>query len=275
MKILKCTDVDKDLVYQAFDEGFSDYMIKIKLDKDVFFKHFFEIEGNELELSYIAVEEGRAVGICLGGMKRNESRKTLRCGGMSVVPSHRRMGIGQMLMDHHLQLAKDLGCEQAFLEVIYHNEPAYKMYEKLGYERNYELTYWQWHQETFIETNEEVVEITRDEMMALRDFDDSHLPWQGCFEYTKGLPVKYYGFKVDGEIVGGVVLGTRRIFYVFVRKEYRNKGYGRKLFSKACETNPKFIMFSHANNAMLHRYAKKLGMVKDSIAQRELYYYIK
>ncbi len=47
---IKCSDnVDIQKVYNAFQVGFSDYIIKAEISKDDFVKRFFGPEGNQLE----------------------------------------------------------------------------------------------------------------------------------------------------------------------------------------------------------------------------------
>jgi len=50
-----------------------------------------------------------------------------------VSPAHRRCGIGSALMAEAEQWAKNRGDRQIGLQVFYHNQPALKLYEKLGY----------------------------------------------------------------------------------------------------------------------------------------------
>lgn len=74
----------------------------------------------------------------LGGLKMGENFKTLRCGGMSLIPEERGTGLAKTLMDfHEKKAAIDMGCSQLFLEVIDSNERAIKFYQKLGYKKKF------------------------------------------------------------------------------------------------------------------------------------------
>jgi len=37
----RCTETDEDALFEAFQTGFSDYIIRIEMTKDLFIKHFF------------------------------------------------------------------------------------------------------------------------------------------------------------------------------------------------------------------------------------------
>lgn len=52
----RCTETNEDAIFEAFQTGFSDYMVKFELTKDAFFNHFFGPEGNSLEYSVIALD---------------------------------------------------------------------------------------------------------------------------------------------------------------------------------------------------------------------------
>jgi len=48
----RCSEVDINSVYEAFQIGFSDYIIKINMSKDDFITRFLGPEGNCLEHSF-------------------------------------------------------------------------------------------------------------------------------------------------------------------------------------------------------------------------------
>ncbi len=70
-------------MYEAFRDGFSDYIIKMEVSKGDFIKRFFGLEGNSLEHSFLALDGDKPVGVILGGIKDYENIKTMRCGIIS------------------------------------------------------------------------------------------------------------------------------------------------------------------------------------------------
>ena len=82
---------------------------------------------------FVAVMDNEVIGWCdISPMKREGFT---HCGelGMGVHPRYRRLGIGQQLIAHTIQKAKEIGLERIELEVFASNIPAIKLYEKLGF----------------------------------------------------------------------------------------------------------------------------------------------
>lgn len=279
MYVMKnCSEIPDSLIFKTFQDGFADYMVQIEMDLEFFKDHFLGIEGNRKDLSFIAFKEGIPVGIVLGGFKTSEKYRTLRCGGMSVIPSERGTGIAAQLMKQHEKLAVEHGCRQLFLEVIRGNDRAIEFYKKMGYEKIYDLTY------RYIQTDEynpvekygdidlEIEEITFNELRMMRLMDNSHLPWQGEFDYFKQLPCRYFGIRKDGNLIAGSAAWVHRLFYIWVDPEHRMKGYGGAIINRNIkELKPDIFRITYANNSNLYTFSEHLKIRRDKISQFELY----
>ena len=278
-KIMKCSEVTDTQIFRAFTEGFSDYMIQVKMDEASFIDRFFGPEGNDRELSYIAFRENNPVGVVLGGIKVNENFKTLRCGGMAVIPKERGTGLAKKLIELHEKRAVEIGCRQLFLEVINGNDRAIKFYKKMGYEKVYDLTYRSWELDGKNplkmdkgSLQNKVDPMTYNDIYRLRRIDYSHLPWQGEFPYFKTLPCHYYGIKDTEDIVAGIVATSDRIFYLWVHPKKRNKGYGKALLNKIItDLQPKSLRITYSNNSQIHTFANHYKMTLEAISQLEMY----
>ncbi|TMM33822.1 MAG: GNAT family N-acetyltransferase [Actinobacteria bacterium] len=55
--------------------------------------------------------------------------------GLMVAAGHRRRGIGRSLLEQAVAWARESGIEKLELHVFPHNEPAIKLYEQFGFER--------------------------------------------------------------------------------------------------------------------------------------------
>jgi RimJ/RimL family protein N-acetyltransferase len=55
--------------------------------------------------------------------------------GLMVASGHRRRGIGRSLLAQAVDWARETGVEKLELHVFPHNEPAIKLYERFGFER--------------------------------------------------------------------------------------------------------------------------------------------
>jgi ribosomal protein S18 acetylase RimI-like enzyme len=58
-----------------------------------------------------------------------------------TAPRWRRQGIGQALCFELLQAGREQGADRAWLSVLADNEPALRLYEKLGFHSVYEYWY--------------------------------------------------------------------------------------------------------------------------------------
>ncbi len=278
-RIMKCSEVSDLQIFKAFTDGFADYMIQIKMDEALFIDRFFGPEGNDRKLSYIAFREDKPVGVILGGVKIDENFKTLRCGGMAVIPTERGTGLAKRLIELHEKAGIEMGCRQLFLEVIDGNDRAIKFYKKSGYEKVYNLTYRLWKLEgktplimdqNSLENRVEVMAF--DDIHALRKMDYSHLPWQGEFAYFKDLPCHFYGIKDNDNVVAGIVATSTRVFYLWVHPEKRQNGYAKALLNRIItDLKPEVLRITYSNNSEIHTFANHYKMANEPISQLEMY----
>jgi len=269
-----CSDVDRKVVFQAFCDGFFDYEIKFDITESLFYERFFEAEGNRLEYSFIAMEEGRGIGLILGGIRDFDGARTMRCGTMCVSPLHRRKGIARQLLKLHINIAIEENCKQLFLEVIVRNESAISFYESQGYFKVYDLIYYSTEEFGFLEnvTTDLVEEISIEELRTFRNgFSQLHINWQNEIDYIAQTQAKVYGFKDKDKLVGAISINNGSIQFLGVQKSYRNIGIAKSLIKKCLNMkNPK-IRVSFSNNCSLELYFRKMKFKKEPIAQYEMY----
>jgi len=92
---------------------------------------------------YVAEVDGKIVGYVMSrveyGASSFDMRRMVRKGhivSIAVLPGYRRRGIGTALMKAALSSLKDhYSCEEVYLEVRVSNEPAIRLYEKLGFQK--------------------------------------------------------------------------------------------------------------------------------------------
>lgn len=277
----RADQVEKEQIFEAFQKGFSDYLIKFEMTQGEFFHRFFGTDGNELSLSYLAFDEERPVGVILGGIKAFDGVRTMRCGTLCVIPEYRGKGVSDCLLDLHIGSARENQCAQLFLEVIKGNDRAVSFYEKNGYERVYDLKYYTLDRQDFLrqeleaEASYPVKEMTLKEALALRPrFSDLHLNWQSDFEVLeKSSDVILHGV-YDGEDPAGFIAFKEngRIMLLWVDGPYRNQGLGRKLLRNAAQkVTAEKLHMSFTNHAPLRGFVKKAGFTEDQLSQFEMY----
>ncbi|MGE7852502.1 GNAT family N-acetyltransferase [Bacillus paramycoides] len=275
----RCSEVSIDLVYEAFKDGFSDYIIKMDVSKEDFIKRFFGPEGNSLEHSFLALDDDKSVGVILGGIKIYESIKTMRCGTLAVRPNYRGVGISQKLFELHKEEAIQNECKQLFLEVIVGNDRAINFYNKLGYEKVYDLSYYSLNDFTII-TNKDFKNIEIKQLkfqkfkVEIQKWLNFHINWQNDIDYIEKTNNTYYSAYVDNDLKSTVCINEQgKISFIFVAKEYRNIGIATRLLQVAREElKLSSLSIGFPNNSLLEGYLKKCGFEKNSLAQYEMYH---
>lgn len=276
----KCSEVDIDLLHEAFQIGFSDYIIKIQMPKELFVSRFFGPEGNSLEQSFIALEENKAIGIVLGGIKSYEGIKTMRCGTLAVAPEYRGKGISQRLMELHKEEAIKQHCKQLFLEVIVGNDRAISFYKKLGYEKIFDLTYCTLNEINNLErTNKLGVHVKHtdiDELKLVRGkIKDIHINWQSDIEYIEKSKGQVTLCAYINEKIAGVISvnESSKISFLWVENGLRHNGIGTNLIAKAAkELSLSKVTIGFPNNSSIQGFINHIGFKRDSISQYEMYY---
>ena len=276
----RCDEVDIELIYNAFSIGFSDYIIKLDMPKDFFVKRFFGPEGNNLESSFIALDDNRPVGVVLSGIKEYEGIKTIRCGTLAVDPEYRGNGVSKRLMELHKEEGINNGCKQLFLEVIVGNDRAINFYKKLNYDKIYDLVYFSLSDISKLKEKDTMtLEVKIIDMEELRKpqerIKDVHLNWQNDMEYIeKSEGQLNLGAYINTKLVGVVSINkSSKISYIWVENSLRHKGVATKLLVNAAkELNLSKLSAGFPNNARLEGFLKHIGFERDKISQYEMYY---
>lgn len=125
-----------------FNEAFSDYVVPVRLDSTALQEHvsFFDID---LSASPVWVDPSPKT-FALMAIRDQEAW----VGGMGTVPAFRKRGYGEATLVAGLEAVADRGCTTARLEVIDINEPALRLYERLGFTSVREVKVWSLSVET-------------------------------------------------------------------------------------------------------------------------------
>lgn len=276
---LKCSEVDIDFVYRAFTIGFSDYIVKLEMPKEVFIHNFFGPEGNDLEISYIALHENEPVGLVLSGIKNYENMKTIRCGTLTIHPEYRGTGISQKLMELHKEEALRFNCKQMFLEVIVGNDRAINFYKKLGYEKVYDISYFTKKDLSVFKNSAPnsdctVSKISFEQFKEKAQKWDYHINWQNDVEFLEKSPnTVYFGAFICGEFVGATAVNPNgKISFIMVDQTYRRKKIAHALlFNASKELDLHAFSAGFPNNNKVEGFFNSLGFNKEKLSQYEMY----
>jgi ribosomal protein S18 acetylase RimI-like enzyme len=122
---------------EIFNAGYEGYFTPFRLDEAAF-RFMVETWDDDLDASHVAVVDGEPAGICKLAIRSERGW----IGGIGVAPAFRGRGVGEALMLGVLDEARTRGLREVWLEVLVQNEPAIRLYEKLGFEHVRELQVW-------------------------------------------------------------------------------------------------------------------------------------
>jgi GNAT superfamily N-acetyltransferase len=130
IRFVPASSVSPTLVWKAFVEGFQGYIVPVKIDEEPFAR-MIATEHVDLTASVVALDNAdEPLGICLLAVRGGVGW----CGGLGVVPTMRRKGLGRELMVRSIAEARARGLERYLLECINGNEAAHRLYRDLGFE---------------------------------------------------------------------------------------------------------------------------------------------
>ena len=111
--------------------------------KEVFGKQLDAIlarSGNEFFVAQIGKDEGIAGYVWFGVSQRLFSGTEIGwIYDIQVLPEHRGKGVGEALLRHALKVSKERGFAQTGLMVNAKNKAAWSLYEKLGFQTEYQI----------------------------------------------------------------------------------------------------------------------------------------
>ncbi|WP_199622290.1 GNAT family N-acetyltransferase [Paenibacillus alkalitolerans] len=134
IRIEALADCTMNQAVEAWNEGFSDYYVPMRITPATFGSVKYGLEDIQPEHSFIAFSGDRPAGFLLSAIRVDGGVKTAWNGGTAVVPEFRRLGAGKALMAKALETYRKLGVEKAFLEAFVQNEKAIALYRSFGYE---------------------------------------------------------------------------------------------------------------------------------------------
>ncbi|MGK7396388.1 MAG: GNAT family N-acetyltransferase [Candidatus Cyclobacteriaceae bacterium M3_2C_046] len=123
-------------MYSAFMKAFSDYPSFNSLSHNQFIQRFLNKLNLNSQLSGGAFHQRQLVGFVYSRLNHYQNKYTAYNGGTGVIPDYRGMGITGKIYQHLLPQFKDAGVQQGVLEVLTINQPALKVYQKIGFKIN-------------------------------------------------------------------------------------------------------------------------------------------
>lgn len=274
-----CSQVSISDIFQAFSIGFSDYVVPLTISQDEFEQRFFGPEGNSREVSFLAYDQDRPVGLILGGIRNWDGMLTMRCGTLCIAPDYRGTGVAQALYRYHLEAAKAQGCRQLFLEVIKGNDRAIRFYKTLGYEPVYDLKYFGAEVKTLqrqVTSDWPVTSTTYEAIVNLRrSLPDLHINWQSDVEsYAEQEGHQFLSVQAGETMVGALAMSPAgKINFLWVSPQHRHQGIATSLILSGAE-NLKLdkVNLCFPSNALVEGFVRHSLFVKAEVEQHEMYH---
>ena len=157
---------------ELFNAAYADYVIPFHLDERsvAAMAEAFDLDA---DASRVAVRDDERVGLGNLGLRGEDAW----IGGVGVVPSERRSGIGEALMHALHHEARARGVRRVWLEVIVENTGAFALYKKLRYRTLRDVEVWS------LPASEEGASAAREVSAAeaqalIRELRSGREPWQ-------------------------------------------------------------------------------------------------
>ena len=168
---------------ELFTAAYEGYVVPMHID-EASLRWMQEKFDFDLDASRIAYRDGEPVGLANLAVRGRDAW----IGGVGVVASARRAGVGEALMHAVHEQARSRGVERVWLEVIVENTGARALYEKLGYKVVQDVEVWTL---PAAEGEHEGREVPPAEVKA--QLPERHEPWQRAdgtlahYEDVRGL----------------------------------------------------------------------------------------
>jgi ribosomal protein S18 acetylase RimI-like enzyme len=188
------TSIGLDELATLFTSAYEGYFVPFQIDEPTL-RFMAEALDLDLSASLVARSDGELVGLANLGIRNDVGW----VGGIGVTSAARRRGVAAALMDGLIEQARTRGVRHLTLEVIEQNEPAFRLYEKLGFETTRWLEIWSL---AGADGSGSVEEVELDVAWArVRDLRRAPEPWQRADEtvaHYASLAPPPRGVQVEG-----------------------------------------------------------------------------
>ncbi|HWL32917.1 MAG TPA: GNAT family N-acetyltransferase [Gaiellaceae bacterium] len=161
---------------EIFNAGYEGYFTPFTLDEAAF-RFMSTTVDDDLDASRIALVDGEPAGICKLAIRGERGW----IAGIGVSVPHRGQGVGETLMREVIDAARARGLRELWLEVLTPNEPAIRLYEKLGFRIVRQLEVWTLESLVFRKHKVSPVPLERAQARISRERRERE-PWQRADE---------------------------------------------------------------------------------------------
>lgn len=134
MEILPADQFTLEQLTEAYNQTRVDYIVPMPMNVDTL-REYNRVYDIDLSASRVALYEGEMIGLGMTGFRPERSWITR----LGVLPTGRKHGVGQKLMDSMLDVSRERAIPVSWLEVIKGNEPAHRLFQRMGFVETREL----------------------------------------------------------------------------------------------------------------------------------------
>jgi ribosomal protein S18 acetylase RimI-like enzyme len=134
IKLVKASNYSVEELTEAYNQTRVDYMVPMPMNA-ARLAEYIHVYDVDLDRSVVALEGKEIIGLGMLASRGQRSWITR----LGLVANSRGKGIGRAVMEGLLANSEVLGIPKTMLEVIKGNEPAHKLFNKLGFEETGEL----------------------------------------------------------------------------------------------------------------------------------------
>ncbi|WP_394523739.1 GNAT family N-acetyltransferase [Lacrimispora sp. JR3] len=227
--------IEKETIYQAFLNAFSDYPVRMDMSFDQFEK-MLKRKGFDPNVSVGAFEEDCLVGFILNGCRKWNGKATAYDVGTGVIPQFRKQGITKHMLQTAKQYCIDSGAEQYILEVLTSNTSAANIYRKNGFavEREFLCCQMERGNDRF-DPIHQTEHILNPDWELFGSFWDYPPSWQNSIQSIEALSESFMisAVRKNNHIAGYGIIdkSTGEIPQIAVDKKWRNKGIGSSILA--------------------------------------------
>lgn len=117
-----------DQLVEAYNQTRLDYLVPMPMTAKRL-QDYVDVYDVDLDASVVAMEDDQMLGLCMVGFREGRGWITR----LGVLPNTRRGGSGRAMMEYCIDQAAQKGVPIVQLEVIEGNEPAHRLFCKLGF----------------------------------------------------------------------------------------------------------------------------------------------
>jgi ribosomal protein S18 acetylase RimI-like enzyme len=134
IKLFSAVQFTCDELVAAYNQTRVDYIVPMPMNA-VRLEEYVRIYDVDPELSCVAMEDEHVLGLAMLGVRPGHTWVTR----LGVLPVKRRRGTGQLLMECLIEQSRNLDVDYVTLDVIKNNDPALRLFLKLGFREVREL----------------------------------------------------------------------------------------------------------------------------------------